>query len=53
MEHIMPIRIKHRDKTSISMQQADISPVTTDSILVSQASYTALVIALGLLGGSI
>ena len=34
MEHIMPIRIKHHDKTSISMQQADISTVTTDSILV-------------------
>ena len=29
MEDIITIRIKHRDKTSISMHHADISPVTT------------------------
>ena len=53
MEDIMTIRIKHRDKTSISIQQAEISPVTTDAILVSQASYTGLEAVLGVLSGSI
>ena len=41
----LTIRKTCRDKNSISMQQADDSPVTTDSTLVSQASYTVLVIA--------
>jgi len=37
----MPIRIRHRDMTTPSMQQCDISLVMSDAILVSQASYTA------------
>jgi hypothetical protein len=32
IEDIMPIRIRHRDKTTISLQQAGISQVATDSI---------------------
>ena len=38
----MPIRIRHRDMATPSMHQCDISLVTSDAILVSQASYTAL-----------
>ena len=48
----MPIRIKHHDKTSISMRHADISPVTTGAVLVSQASDTALEAVIGVLYGS-
>lgn len=35
MEDVMMIRISHRDKTSISMQQANFSPGTTVVIPVS------------------
>ncbi len=48
----MTICIRHREKTSVSMQQADFSPVTTDAIPVSQASCTALETVFGVLSGS-
>jgi len=41
MDDDMPIRIRPCDKNSSCTQQADISLVTRDPILVSQASYTA------------
>ena len=53
MEDFMTIRIKHRDKTSISIQQANIRPVATGAFFVSQASYTALEAVPGVLYGSI
>ena len=52
-EVIMTIQIKHWDQTRISVQQADFSPVTTDAIPVSQASYTTRETEFGVLPGSI
>jgi hypothetical protein len=49
----IPICRRRRYKNNASMQQADISMVTTDAILVLQASYTALVTVFGVLYGSI
>ena len=52
-EDIMTTRTKHRDKTSISLQQANLSPVTTNAIPVSQASFATLETVFGVLSGSI
>jgi len=49
----MSIRIRHHDKNSVLAQQAEISMVMTDAKFVSQASYTALIAAFGILCGSI
>jgi hypothetical protein len=53
VEDFMPIRISHRDKNSGSSQQVDRPMVVVDAILVSQAPYTALVVVVWLLYGSI
>ena len=53
MEDNNTIRLTHNYKTDITMQHADMSPVMTDEILVSQASYTALEAVSGVLSGSI
>ena len=45
-EDILTTRIKHRDKTSVSAQQANAIPI-------SQASYTALETVFVVLSGSI
>ena len=52
MEDIMTIRIQHRDKTSISIQRADVSLATTNAIPVSQASYSVHEAVFGELCGS-
>ena len=44
---IMPIRIRHRDKNGTSTQQPDITPVSHETVLYSQASYTAIEILFG------
>jgi hypothetical protein len=49
----MPIHIRHRDTSSTSTHQADISRVMDYARLVSQASYTALAAAFWVLYGSI
>jgi hypothetical protein len=48
----MPTRIKRPDKNISSAQQHEIARVTTEKMLVSQASYTALAKACGMLYGS-
>ena len=53
MVDFMSIRIRHHDKNSVLAQQAEISMVMTDAKFVSQASYTALIAAFGILCGSI
>jgi hypothetical protein len=53
MEDFISIRIRHRDKNRVLAKQAEISMVMTDAIFVSQASYTALIAAFGILCGSI
>ena len=45
----MPIRIRHPDKSGVLSQPDDVSTVMPDVTLVSQASYTALIGALGVL----
>jgi hypothetical protein len=47
IESLMPIRIRHRYKNNPSPQQSDIS------LVISQASYTALVAKSGMIYGSI
>ena len=49
MEGIMPIRIRHRDKTSVLTQQPDISMVKTEAMPFSQACYRALETVFGVL----
>ncbi len=49
----MLIRIRHPDNSGVLSQPADVSMVMADALLVSQASYTALIGALGVLYGSI
>jgi hypothetical protein len=53
MKCTMPIRIRHRDKNSVSPQQFDISFVIATPTPVSQASYTVLVAKSGMICGSV
>jgi len=53
VEDFMSIHIRQRDKDSVLAQQAEISLAITDAIIVSQASYTVLIAAFGILCGSI
>ena len=42
MENVMPIRIRHRDKNIVAVQQADIAWIIIEMRPFLQASYTAL-----------
>ena len=53
LEDTIRIRIRHYDKTIIAMQQADISPIRTDAVLVLHASSAPLEAVFGVLYGSI
>lgn len=47
MENIMPIRIRHRDKNTAAVQQADIACIIIEMRPFLQVSYTALEKLLG------
>ena len=49
----IPIRIKHRNKGSITDQQNDISVIISEMRLFSPASYTANLVVFGFLYGYI
>lgn len=53
MEDFMPSRVRRPDKNAGSAQQDDVAVVTTETMLVSQASYTAPATLVALLCGSI
>lgn len=44
MENVMPIRIRHRDKNTVAVQQADIAWIIIEMRPFVQASYTVLTI---------
>ncbi len=49
MENIMPIRIRHRDKNTAAVQQADIAWIIIEMRSFLQASYKALERLLGVI----
>ena len=49
MEALAPIRIRRPAQDAGSLQQDDIAAVTTETMLVPQASYTAPAIVVGVL----
>lgn len=53
MEGLMPIRIRHRDKSSASTQRLHSLAVRAEAILHSRASYTAIAAVFRVLCGSI
>lgn len=48
----MSIRIRHPDKSGFASQQSDVSMVMADALFASRASYTVLVLTLGVAYGS-
>ena len=53
MENVMPIRIRHYDRNTAGVQQADIARIIIEMKPFSQASYTALERFFRMLYGSI
>ncbi len=47
MENIMPIRIRHRDKDTTAVQQADVAWIIIEMRHLLQESYTAIERLLG------
>jgi hypothetical protein len=53
MKDFIPIHIRRQDKNAFFAQQLDVAEVKTETMLVSQMSYTAVYAVFGFLYGAI